>query len=133
MAVDILWFGVIEKYLIDGDISEIERLVRKGGVPSMFGHQIADILAGKKHAPSRQQSIILKRIDKYNKALSTFKLARKKGSPFYEAYHIHQIGKKPKEVFTMQSLAQYLYPNYDKEAARNEMYKFIKKHNLPKL
>ncbi len=133
MAVNIFWLGVVEKYLIDGDISEIEKLIREGGVPAMFGHQIADILVGKKHAPSAQQSNILKRIDKYKNMLSAFKYARTKGSFYYEAYHIHKIGKDPNEIFTMQSLAQYLYPSYEKDAARNEMYKLIKKHNLPKL
>lgn len=133
MCIDIRWVGLVEKYLIDGDISKIEELVREGGVPAKFGNQIADILIGKKYAPSPQRAAILKRIEKYIHTLSMFKHARKKGSFYYEAYHIHKIGKDPKEIFTMQSLAQYLYPSYEKDAARNEMYKLIKKHNLPKL
>ena len=41
--VDILWVGVIEKYLVDGDITNLEGLIRNGGVPAEFGDQIADI------------------------------------------------------------------------------------------
>jgi hypothetical protein len=133
MSIDIRWFGLIEKYLIDGDISKIEVLVREGGVPAMFGNQFADILIGSKHPPSPQQANILKRIEKYRLTLSMFKQFRKKGSIYYEAYHSYGIGQDPKKVFTMQLLAIYLYPSYDREGARNEIYKFIKKHKLPKL
>ncbi len=133
MDIDIRWIGLVEKYLIDGDISKIEVLVRESGVPAQFGNQIADILTGKKHAPSSQQANILKRIEKYRHTLSMFKQLRKKGSVYYEAYYIHGIGQDPKKVFTMQLLAKYLYPSYDEADARNELYKFIKKHQLPKL
>ncbi len=133
MCIDIRWVGLVEKYLIDGDISKIEGLVREGGVPAQFGNQIADILIGKKYAPSPQRAVILKRIEKYIHTLSMFKHARKKGSFYYEAYHTDKIGQDPKKVFTMQSLAKYLYPSYDEADARNEMYKFIKRHKLPKL
>lgn len=133
MCIDIRWFGLIEKYLIDGDISKIEELVREGGVPAQFGNQIADILIGKKHAPSPQQKNILKRIEKYRRTYSMFKQFRKKGSIYYDAYHTDKIGRDPKKVFTMQLIAIYLYPSYDKDAARNEMYNFIDKYQLPKL
>ena len=57
--VDILWFGVIEKYLVDGDITNLEGLVRNGGVPAEFGDQIADILIGKLKPPKPNKTYLL--------------------------------------------------------------------------
>lgn len=131
--IDIRWFGLIEKYLIDGDITELESLIREVGVPIQFANQIADILAGKLKPKSPQKSIIAKRTERYKTLLMHFKSARKKGGIYEMAYSQFNIGEDPKKIFTSQLLAQYLFPNHDKDDARNEMYKLIRKHNLPKL
>jgi hypothetical protein len=120
--LDINWVGVIEKYLNDGDSSELEKLVRKGGVPIEYGNKIADILTGKSKPLSAQKSLISKRIKKYKRLLNGFKEMRKL-----------DIGNVPKKNYNMQLLAQYIYTTLDKDDARNELYKLIRKHKLSKL
>lgn len=50
MAVDIAWYGLVEKYIQTGkqtDLEQLLQMIRENGVPKELGNQIADLLAGK--------------------------------------------------------------------------------------
>ena len=126
MCIDIRWFGLVEKYLIDGDISKIEELVREGGVPANFGDQIADILSGKLKPAKPTQSRMVQRREKYKQALSTLQyLSKKEG--------VYQEMGFDASSYNMKFLAKHIFPHHTEEEAYNQLYKFIRKHNLTKL
>lgn len=126
MAVDILWFGVIEKYLIDGDVTKLESLIRENGVPANLGDQIADILSGKLKPAKPTQSRMLQRIEKYKQALSTLQYLSKKEGVYQE------MGFDARS-YNMKFLAKHIFPHHTEDEAYNQLYKFIRKHNLTKL
>jgi hypothetical protein len=65
----LVWEGLKERYLFDGDISEIAELVRVAGVPSGWGisEDIADILTGRLK-PNKQPNLAMQFAEKALKA-----------------------------------------------------------------
>ena len=124
--VNILWVGVIERYLLNGDITNLEGQIRNGGVPAEFGDQVADILIGKLKPPTPRTSRTQQRIEKYKQALSILRYLYKEGGVYQEMGF--DAGS-----YNMKFLAKHIFPHHTEEEAKNQLYKFIRKHNLPKL
>jgi len=124
--VNILWVGVIERYLLNGDITNLEGQIRNGGVPAEFGDQVADILIGKLKPPTPRTSRTQQRIEKYKQALSILRYLYKEGGVY------HEMGFDISS-YKMKFLAKHIFPHHTEEEAKNQLYKFIRKHKLPKL
>ncbi len=120
MAVDIRWFGLIEKYLIDGDIAELENLIREGGVPGEFGNQIADILTGKLKPLSPSKTLKMKRETKARRLLKLAEIEKKRGSFHWKAHelliscNINSI--PPTKLFSKRNIAKAVFGLHDEHA-----------------